>query len=259
MKKSNLILSVFLLLFAACKHEPIIPDMEYFNENTDKKILEYWNTFETSHHDIFNIGLRRDESGNNKVYWQAHINNRDRILDAIQVDKSNWFTLPEHFGGKDTTTSLSSDNDQILAFQIRSKAPQNELIKGEVTIPKTTPITATELGNNTFKITWAAQKKEQRVLIFLSSLHAYTPFFSGSFAVETEDDGAYIIPSSVFEKMKHVRFQINANGKTEPVKVSLLRFNAKRKTLVTLPSTGTQYAVFGGSAVETTINVSTIQ
>lgn len=259
MKKNNIILCALMLLFAACKHEPIIPDMEYFNENTDKKILEYWSSFETSTPDVLNIGLRRDAGGNNKVYWQAHINNHNRVLDAIQVDKSDWFTLTDHFGGEDTTTSLSSDNDQIIAFQIRSKAPQNERVKGEVTVPKTTPIAATDLGNNTFKITWAAQKKGQRVLIFLSSLHAYTPFFSGSFAVETDDDGAYIIQPSVFEKMKHARFLINASGKTEPIKVSLLRFNAKRKTSLTLPSTGTQYTVFGGGAVETKIDVSTIQ
>jgi hypothetical protein len=259
MKKYNLILCAFTLLFAACKHEPVIPDMEYFNEDTGKKVSEFLGGFETGSHDVLNIGLRRDTSGNNQVSWRAHINNRERILDAIQVDKSSWITLPDHFGEGVATTSLSSDNDQIVAFQIRSNTTPIEVMKGEVMVQKSTPITATDLGNNTFKINWTAQKKGQKVLINLFSLHAYTPFFDGSFAVETEDDGEYIIKTSVFERIKQVRFAINPNGKIEPMNVSLMRANPKRKTVVTLPSTGTQYTVFGGGSAQTTINVLTIQ
>ncbi len=130
------------------------------------------------------------------------------------------------------------------------------MINGEVTVPKSTPITATDLGNNTFKITWAGQNQRGRVLIYLSSLFAYTPYFSGSYAVETEDDGTYILQPSVFEKIKLARFQITPHGAFEPISVRLMRKNAKRKTTIKQPSTGTEYTVFGGLPNYTQIDVS---
>jgi hypothetical protein len=255
MKKTTLILFSLVSIFSACKHAPITPDFDYFNDATNQKILEYWEGYETPIHNVITITLGQDTIWNKRVSWEAHINNDPRLLDSITVENGFWFPLPKHFGSGATSSSLSKDYDQIVPFQIRSKTPQNEVISGQVTVPKSTPILATDLGNNTFKINWVAQKKGDRVLIFIASLYAYTPYFDGSFAVETEDDGEYTIPSTVFEKIKNVHYQLSIDGRTEPLKVSLLRSNPKRKTVIRQPSTGIDYTVYGGSPDVTKIDV----
>ena len=164
--------------------------------------------------------------------------------------------MPNHFGSDVISSSLSSNKNQNVSFQIRSKMPQGEVMNGEVLVPRQSPITVTDLGDNAFKIKWSAQNRRQKVLIYLNAIYAYTqPYYNGTFAVETDDDGEYILLPSVFEKFERKRNQFNINSTLEPMQVSLSRNTPNRKTKVKQPSTGAEYAVYGGKIEVAKIDV----
>lgn len=252
MKKNTFILCGLISLFSACKHEPFIADFEYFDQAANDKIANYSNGFLPSSHGVFTISSGKDSASKDQFRVGYHIE-YNHTFDAIQVDKSDWTKLPEHFGNHSVTTSLSSDKNQVVAFKIRSTTPQNEVINGEVTVPRQTPITATDMGNNRFKITWAAQNRRDRVLISMNPYWVYdTPYYQGSFAVETEDDGEYILMPSVFEK-----FDKNTTT-THPFVTSRMQFSLMRqiqntKIRIKQPSSGKEYDVFGGFAEQTIV------
>ena len=245
----------FLLLAVACKHEPITPDAEYLDQAANTKVTEFSNGYLPSSHGTIGISSGKDTLGKDRLNVTYHIN-YNHTLDALKVTTSDWLKLPDHFGSNSIIHSLSSDKDQLVAFQIRSKTPQNELTGGDVLVPRQTPITATDLGNNTFKITWLELNAKQRILISLFTDYAYTqPYYTGHFAVETADDGAFILKSDVFEKFGKNPSLFNAQGALERMRVTLYRYNPKAKTVVTQASTGLQYEVFGGFAESTLIGV----
>jgi hypothetical protein len=254
--KNNYAFGILLfLLSVGCKHEPITPDAEYLDQAANTKVTEFSNGYLPSSHGTIGISSGRDTLGKDRLYLAFHIN-YNHTLDAFKVTTSDWLTLPNHFGNNSVIHSVSSDNDQLVAFQIRSKTPQNELTSGEVLVPRQTPITATDLGNNTFKITWLGLNRKQRVLINLYTEYAYTqPYYTGNFAVETDDDGVFILKPEVFEKFGKNSNPFNAQGPIERMRVTLYRHNPKAKTVVTQASTGAQYEVFGGFAESALIEV----
>lgn len=246
---------LFLLFVAACKHEPITPDAEYLDQAANTKVTEFSNGYLPSSHGTIGIYLSKDTLGKDWLNFNYHIN-YNHTLDAFKVTTSDWLKLPDHFGSNSVIHSVSSDNDQWVAFQIRSKTPQNELTSGEVLVPRQTPITVADLGNNTFKITWFGLNQKQRVLISLYTDYAYTqPYYTGHFAVETADDGEFIFKPEAFEKFGKNPSPFNAQGALERMRVTLYRYNPKAKTVVTQASTGAQYEVFGGFAPSALIEV----
>ena len=253
MKKNLLSLCIFVFLFGACTHEPIIPDTEYLNQAAYDKISEYSNSYLTGIHDVFSIYFQKDTTGKESLVVFAHIS-YNHTLDAIKVNQNNWLTLPQHIGSSELQTDLSSAVDNTVSFQIRSKTPQNEGTNGEVLIPKSTPITATDLGNNTFRINWTPQYRKQKVLVYLTYYRVYVQRLNNAYAVETEDDGELILKPSVFEQFKQVDSQL-FNITSESVNVGLLRINPKRRTVVKQPSTGTEYAVYGGAGSSVGIEI----
>jgi hypothetical protein len=245
MKKTTLILLSFVSLFCACKHEPFVADFEYFNQAATDKIATYANGYLTSSHGVFTISSGKDSSANDQLTVGYHIE-YNHTLDAIQVDKSDWTKLAPHFGGHIVTTSLSSDKSQVVAFKIRSTTPQNEVMNGEVTVPRQTPLSVADLGNNTFKITWAGQNRRARVLIAMSPYHVYdTPYYQGNFAVETEDDGEYILMPTVFEKFEK-NTNSTSNFVTSRMQIHLMRNIPNTKVSIKQPSSGKEYTVYGG-------------
>ena len=254
MKKNLLRLFAFALLFGACKHEPIAPDTEYLNQAVYDKISEYADSYLTGVHDVFSIYFQKDTTGKENLVVFAHIS-YNHTLDAIKVNQNNWLTLPQHSGSSELKTDLSSAVDNNISFQIRSKTPQNEVTNGEVLVPKSTPMTATDLGNNTFRINWTPQYRKQKVLIYLTYYRVYVQRLNNAYAVETEDDGELILKPSVFEQFKPTNSQLLNNATSEGVTVGLLRINPKRRTVVKQPSTGTEYAVYGGNASSVSIEV----
>ena len=254
MKKYKLTFFLFALVFASCKHEPIIPDVTYLNQTAYDKIADYWNGFTTNNHNTFSISYVVDTSGKQQLYWSCHIN-YNHTLDSIKVNDSQSFKLPNHFGGDVVNNSLSNSNDQMVSFQIRSKTPHNEIMTGTVFVSKPQPISAIDLGNNTFNIKWTPQNRRERVLIYLTYFRVYVQRLNYCFAVETEDDGEYTFAPSIFEQFRETNPLFISNDPTETVAVRLLRLDLKRKTVIKQPSTGTQYSVFGGGADATTIQV----
>jgi hypothetical protein len=246
---------LLLLLVVACKHEPILPDVEYLDQAANSKVTEFANGYLPSSHGTISISSGKDTLGKDRLNLGYHIN-YNHTLDSFKVATSAWFKLPEHFGGNSVIHSESSDKDQIVAFQIQSKTPKTELTNGEVLVPRQTPITATDMGDNTFKITWRGLNHKQRVLINLYTEYAYTqPYYTGNFAVETDDDGEFILKPNVFEKFGKNPSPTNARGPLERMKVSLYRYYPKAKTIITQASTGAQYEVFGGFAESVLIDV----
>lgn len=239
---------LLLLLVVACKHEPILPDVEYLDQAANTKVTEFSNGYLPSSHGTIGIYFSKDTLGKEWLSVNYHIN-YNHTLDVFKASTSDWLKLPDHFGSNSVTHSLSSDNDQMIAFQIRSKTPQTELTNGEVLVPRQTPITATDLGNNTFKITWLGLNHKQRVLISLFTEYAYSqPYYMGNYAIETDDDGEFIFKPEVFEKFGKNPSPFNAQGPLERMRVTLHRYNPKAKTVITQASTGAQYEVFGGFA-----------
>ena len=245
----------FLLLAVACKHEPITPDSEYLDQAADTKITEFTNGYLPSSHGTIGISSGKDTLGRDRLNLSYHIN-YNHTLDVFKVATTDWFQLPEHFGYNNVTHSESSDKDQLVAFQIRSKTPQNEITSGELLVPRQTPITATDLGNNTFKITWLGLNHKQRILISLYTQQIYIqPYHTGHFAVETADDGEFTFKPEVFEKFGKNPTPWNTKGSIEQMRVTLYRYKPKTKTVVTQASTGAKYEVFGGFAESTLIEV----
>lgn len=255
MKKTNLILCSLILLFISCKHESILPDTEYLNEAAYYKIKEYSNEYEPGSLGVFTISSGKDSNGKDQLYLGYHID-YNHTLDAIKVDINNWLKLPDHFGSDVISSLLSSNKNQNVSFQIRSKMPQDEVVNGEVLVPRQSPITVTDLGNNIFKIKWTAQNRRQKVLIYLNAIYAYIqPYYNGTFAVETDDDGEYTLQPAVFEKFDKKRNQFNINSTLEHMQVSLSRNTPNRKTIIKQPSTGAEYTVYGGKIERTKIDV----
>ena len=256
MKKNSLFILGIAFLFTACKHEPIPPDVAYLNQAAHDKIAEYLNAYTPSSHDVFSIGFwPKDTTLREELVAIAHINYK-HTLDSMRVNDNPWFKLTEHHGSSVINTTLTSDVDQTVSFQIKSKTPQNEVMSGEVTIPKKSPIKATDLGNNRFKITWKSTNRRERVLVYLTYYRVYVQRLNNAYAVETEDDGEFILTPSLFEQFKELPQQFPSSGTTEPVKVGLIRIVPKRKTIIKQPSTGIEYSVFGGSGSdETSIDV----
>ena len=253
MKKNNLFILSIALLFTACKHEPIIPDAEYLNQAAYDKIAEFMNAYTPSSHDVFSIGFwPKDTTLREELIASGHISHK-HTLDSMRVNDNPWFKLMEHYGSSVINTTLTSNVDQTVSFQIKSKTPLNEVMSGEVTIPKKSPIKAVDLGNNTFKITWQATNRRERVLIYLSYFRVYVQRLNNAYAVETEDDGEFILTPSVFEQFKELPQQFPSSGTTESVKVGLIRIVPKRKTIIKQPSTGIEYSVFGGNGSDETI------
>jgi hypothetical protein len=245
MKKNLLMLFAFALSFFACQHEPILIDTEYLNQAAIAKKHEYANTNPLGGDNGFSISLLLDSAGQDKLNLGYHVSH-NHTLDAVKINQSNWLPIREHYGYNIMTNAQPSNKDQIVSFQIRSKTPQNEIMSGEVVVPKLMSVTVTDLGNNTFKITWAAQNQKQRVLMSLEPTFTYiSPYFSGNFAVETEDDGEYIIQPSVFDKFDKTSNASNAPYPTQMMQIRLLRKVANR-TIVKQASTGIEYAVYGG-------------
>lgn len=255
MKKTNIILCCLLLLFVSCKHEQILPDTEYLNAAAYYKLKEYSNEYEPGSLGVLSISSNIDSKGKEQLHLDYHIN-YNHTLDAIKVDINNWLKLPYHSGSDVISSSLSSNKHQNVPFQIRSKMPQGEVMNGEVLVPRQSPITVTDLGNNTFKIKWAAQYRRQKVLIHLYAIYAYIqPYYNGRFAVETDDDGEYTLLPSVFEKFEKKRNELNINSTLEPMQISLSRNTPNRKTIVKQPSTGAVYTVYGGTVEVAKIDV----
>jgi hypothetical protein len=256
MEKNTIVLCALIVVFLACKHESVLPDTEYFNQEAIDKITTYSRGYSPTGVGSFSISSNKDSSGNNQFFVGYHID-YNHTMDAIQVDKSTWTKLPEHFGNHFVTTSLSSNNNKTVAFKIRSKSPQqDEIINGEVTVPKQTPITASDLGNNTFKITWIAQNRQERILISLSSFYVYdTPYYRGFFAAETEDDGEYILKPTAFEKFERDSSNNNIiHTVKQKMSIHLNRQIANTRVTITQPSTGKIYDVYGGFSDETRID-----
>jgi hypothetical protein len=255
MKNKIALLVLFLVGIMACKHEPIQPDAEYLDQAAQSKVSEYSNGYLPSSHGVISINFKKDSMGKDQFNCGYHINNNNLLFDSFKVDKSHWVKLPNHFGGDVLSSSLSSDKDQLVSFQIRSKTPKDEYTIGEVIVPHQTPLTASDLGNNTFKITWEVQRK-QRILLSLYTEYTYTqPYYTGNYAVETDDDGEFIFKPEVFEKFGKNNTPFNTQGQFENMKVSLYRNNPKRKIIITQASTGAQIDVFGGYADGTYIMV----
>jgi hypothetical protein len=248
MKKNALILIAFMLLFAACKHETIAPDIEYLNEDAYAKIIEYSSTASSNSNGSFGISSVKDSMGKYKLNLTYHIG-YNHTFDSFKVENNAWLKLPEHFDYDVVSNSLSMDNDRIMSFQIKSKTPKDELTIGSVTVPKQTPIAVTELGGNAFRITWVGQNRRQRILIYLYTEYTYQqPYYMGRYAVETADDGEFIFTPEVFEKFEKNVSPFNAQMATEQMRVSLYRNNPSRKTVVKQLSTGKEYEVYGGFA-----------
>jgi hypothetical protein len=252
MKKNNLILLVFVLILTSCKHEQALLDVEYFNKDAFDKIAEYWNGYTPSSHSALSIYFEKDTVGREQLVCAAHIN-YNHTLDSMRLNGGKFEKLTKHFGSFYQKTTLSRDIDQKVSFEIRSTTPQNEIMMGEVTIPKPMPITATDLGNNTFKIKWTAQNRGQRVLLHLTYFRVYVTRLNNAYAVETDDDGEFILTPSVFDKFREITTRPQVAGATEPVKVGLVRMMPQRKAVVKQLSTGLEYGVYGGS--EDLINI----
>jgi hypothetical protein len=244
MKKNVFILFACAFSFFACQHEPIIIDTEYLNQAAIDKKNEYANTNPFSTDNVFSISLMKDSAGQDKLTLGYHVSH-NHTLDAVKINQSNWLAIREHYGYNIMTDAQPSNKDQIVSFQIRSKIPQNEMMSGEIVVPKLMSVATTDLGNNTFKITWAAQNHKQRVLLSLEPTLTYiSPYFSGSFAVETEDDGEYIINPSVFDKFDKTPNTWNASYPTQMMQIRLLRKVANRQTIVKQASTGLENTLF---------------
>jgi hypothetical protein len=260
MKKNIYVFCGILLLFLACKHESVIPDSEYFNQAAIDKIATYSKGYSLTNDGSFSIISSKDSTGNNQFLVNYHIS-YNHTLDAIQVDKSVWSKLPEHFGYHFVTTSLSSDKNQMVAFKIRSKTPQDEVINGEILVPKQTPITATDLGNNMFKITWEGQNRNDRILISIKPYFVYEiPFYQGNFVVETEDDGEYILQPSVIEKFEKNTSNWNTlDSPKQKMQINLMRNIPNTRVNIKQLSTGKDYDVYGGYSEMTRIEAIKIQ
>lgn len=254
MKKHFLSLILTALLVGACQHEPIIPDTEYINQAAQSKIAEYQDSKLSGSHNVFSIYLRKDSTGKEDLVVSAHIN-YNHTLDAVKVNQNDWAILPQHFGEMVFKTDASSAVDQTVSFQIRSKTPQNEIINQEVFIPKHTPITATDLGNNNFRINWTPQYRKQKILLYLSYHRVYLRIFNLPYAIETDDDGEFIFKSSVFEQFKEPASPFLNSVASEFVTVSLLRANPKYKKIVKQPSTGTEYSIYAASGNNVQIEI----
>ena len=254
MKRNILILTALSSLFFSC-YKTHLEEVEYFGQDVYEKVTEYSNGFKLGTHDVFNIYLeRKDTLGQQHIVVTSHIN-YNHTLDTFILNDNIRFGLPIHFVSDRFKTSLSSDKDQTVSFEIRSKTPQNEVMKGHIIIAKDNPITAENLGNNTFKITWKPQDRRQNILINVSSLLAYTPLLNG-YAVETVDDGEHILDASIFKKIRNQRESISFNPSKEPVSIKLTRKFPQRLTVVEQPSTGVKYSVYGGdSGGSTTVDV----
>jgi hypothetical protein len=258
MKKNKLLFIAFIAFivsFWSCKHAPILPDIEYFDGAVFEKIDNYWNGFISHDYRDFNINFEKNGNGVEQLHWSFH-NFNGHTLDALKIEESPWFNLPKFSGSGDVSSSLSSDKDQIVSFQMRSKTPQNEIISGTVAIPKPMPMTIIDLGNNAFKIKWTPQRRGEKVLIYLHYFRYYVIRTNAAYAVETEDDGEHILGPSVFDRFKENIGQISlSNSDKEPVYIGLIRLNNQRKTTIIQPSTGIKYNVFGGSVDEQIIEV----
>ena len=240
------------LLFTACKHEPILPDVVYLNQAAHDKIADYLNDYTPSTNDVFSIGFwPKDTTLQEELVTRFQINH-GHTLDSMRVNDSKWFKLATHSGSNVVNTTLTSNVDQTVSFQIKSKTPQDEVMSGSVTIPKKMPIMATDLGNNTFKITWKATNRREKVLIYLSYFRVYVTRLNHAYAVETEDDGEFILTPSVFEQFKEIPSQLQSSDKTESVSVELIRLFPKRKTIIKQPSTGIEYSIFGNNYLDKT-------
>ena len=245
MKKNLLRLFACALLFSACKHEPIIPDTEYLSSAARQKIADYQLSDVVSVNNILGISIGKDNAGQNAFVISAHINH-NHTLDALSVHKSDWALLPQHFGNSTAKTLLSNTVDQTVNFQIRSKTPQNEVTNGSVLIPQSTPISATTLSENTFKLQWTPQYPKEKVLIYFTYFTGYGQTrINDAYALETADDGECILPASLWAQFKRIPNAFTPNLTSENVSINLIRFNPKRKTSVTQVSTGTQYTVYG--------------
>jgi hypothetical protein len=246
MKKIYYLCTAFVLMLWACKHEPILPDVEHLNQDAFNKIFEYNYSVKPSSHNVLGINLMTDTLNRQQLNLSAHIN-YNHTLEAMRVNQNNWWALPEHYNYQAQNTNLSNRTDQVVHFEIKSKTPQNEVMKGSVLIPKAVPISVTKLGRNNFKLNWTPQRENQRVLIYLNYTWAYNPRLNHAYAVETNDDGEYILPPSVFDyfKLEQIWNVTNTNTK-ETFSVNFVRLNPARSTIVKQPSTGTEYTVFGG-------------
>jgi hypothetical protein len=201
MKKIYYLCTAFVLMLSACKHAPILPDVEYLNQDAFNKIYEYNYDVKPSSHNVLGINLMTDTLNRQQLNLSAHIN-YNNTLEAMRVNQNDWWTLLERNGFQTQNTNLSNVTDQVVNFEIKSKTPQNEVMKGSVLIPKAVPISVTKLGRNNFKLNWIPQRENQRVLIYLNYTWAYNQRLNYAYAVETNDDGEYILPPSVFDFFK---------------------------------------------------------
>ena len=248
--KKIIITSIALCMLLSCTKDKLV-FKEYWNGEANKIKMAYDDT-NSGTHDQFSIYNQKGNAGNILKYG-CHIS-YNHTLDAIKVEGANWLKLPVHFGEDSVSKTPIQTNDKLVSFAIRSKTPVDEIMTGSVVIAKPFNLSVEELGNNTFKLKWIAGSYNDNVLIYLNSLAFYTPNISGTYAVETNDDGEYILESAIFDKIDRTQTS-GFKSENESLSVAIRRKVEGRKTTVKQLSTGVQYDVYGGSGESAVIKV----